>query len=186
MRLDAAALEDPVVRALVEPEARLEPGRVAIERVRVLHDELAHAKQTPARPRLVSLLGLEVVPVLRELPVAPDLARVERERLLVRHRQDELAAQAVVHVDEHRNRRAAGRGPELDRGEDRREPFLRPDRVELLTDDLLDPAVHAPAERGEAPDPGGELADEASADEELVGDRLGIGGILAQGRQEEL
>src|SRR5207248_9993771 len=116
----------------------------------------------------------------------PELARAERERLLVGHPQDELAAQAVVHVDEHRNRRAAGRGSELYRGEDRREPFLRPDRVELLTDDLLDPAVHAPAERGEAPDPGSELADEASAHEELVADGFSVGRVLAQGREEEL
>ena len=74
VRLDAAALEDPVVGASVALEALVEPGLVAVERVRVLHDELAHAEQAAARPRLVAILGLEVVPELRQLLVALELA----------------------------------------------------------------------------------------------------------------
>ena len=81
---------------------------------------------------------------------------------------------------------AAGRLPELDRRQHRREHLLRADRVHLLADDLLDLAVHAPAERQERPEPGADLADEAAADEQLVRDRLRVGGRVAQGRQEEL
>ncbi len=60
------------------------------------------------------------------------------------------------------------------------------DRVHLLADDLHGLLVHAPAERQERPEPGGELADEAAADEQPVARGLGIGGILPKGRDVEL
>ena len=84
VRLDPAALEDPVVRLAVLLEARLGALLVAVERVGVLHDELADAEQAASRARLVPVLDGEVVPELRQLLVRADLARVERERLLVR------------------------------------------------------------------------------------------------------
>src|SRR5205823_7881770 len=114
-RLEPAALEDPVVGLLVQPEAVLEARRVAVERVRVLHDELADAEEAAAGTRLVAVLRLEVVPPLRELPVAADLARVRRERLLVRQRQDVLAPGAVLEAEELRDPGAACRLPQLDR-----------------------------------------------------------------------
>ena len=90
--MDPATLEDPLVCAPVRLERDVEAFLVTIERVRVLHDELADAEQSPARARLVALLHREVVEDLRELAVALELARVEGERLLVRQRQDEVAA----------------------------------------------------------------------------------------------
>ena len=183
---DPAALEDAVVGRLVGAEALLEPGVVAVERVAVLHDELADANQATARARLVAVLGLEVVPALRQLPVALKLARVERERLLVGHRQDEPAACTVLGVEDLGDLVAAGRLPELDRRQHRREPLLRADRVHLLADDLLDLAVDAPAERRERPEAGAELPDEPAADEQLVADRLGVRRRIAQRRKVEL
>src|SRR5262249_32470019 len=147
--VDSAAPEDPVVGALVRAEADVEAGVVAVERVRVLHDELADPEQPAARTGLVAILRLEVVPGLRELPVALELARVEGEGLLVREREDEVAAGTVLHVEELRDPVAARRLPELDGRQHWREPLLRADRVELLADDLLDLPMHAPAERGE-------------------------------------
>jgi hypothetical protein len=41
--LDPAAVEDPLVGAAVPLEALVKPGLVTVERVRVLHDELADA-----------------------------------------------------------------------------------------------------------------------------------------------
>ena len=110
-----AALEDPVVGLLVCAEARLEPVLVAVERVRVLHDELADAEEAGARPRLVAVLRLEVVPGLRQLPVALDLAGVVGERLLVRQREHEPAARAVVEVEDLGDRVSGLSLPELDR-----------------------------------------------------------------------
>ena len=167
-------------------EALVETGRVPVERVRILHDELADADEAAAGTRLVAILGLEVVPGLRQLLVALDLARVERERLLVRQRQDVVAPGAVVELEELRDRIPPGRLPELRRGEHWREPLLRADRVHLLADDVLDLAVDAPAERRKRPEPRGDLSDEPGTHEQLVADRLGLGRRVAQGRQEEL
>ena len=139
------------------------------------------------RARLVALLDREVVEHLRQLPVALQLARVERERLLVRHRQHVARAPLrSLSAEDLRDVVAAGLLPELDRRQHRHQHLLAADRVHLLADDLLDLPVHAPAERQERPDARAHLADEAAADEQLVVDRLGVGGRVAQGRQEEL
>ena len=100
--------EDPVIRLLVLPEGDLEPRLVAVERVPVLHDELAKSEQPSARTRLVALLDREVVQKLRQLPVARDLPRVERHRLLVGHRQDVVAAVPILEAEDLRDR---DRGP---------------------------------------------------------------------------
>jgi hypothetical protein len=184
--LEPAALEDPVVGLLVESEAPLEPLLVAVERVGVLHDELPDPDEARARPRLVAVLRLEVVPGLRQLPVALELARVEREGLLVGHREDEPAARAVLRVEDLRNLVAPGRLPELDRGQHRREPLLGADRVHLLADDLLDLPVDAPPEGRERPEARAELADEPAADEQLVTYCFRLGGRVAQRREMEL
>ena len=98
--LDPAALEDPVVRALVLLEAHLEAGLVAVERVGVLHDELPHPQQPTPGTRLVTALRLEVVERLRQVAVRAELREVKRHRLLVRHREDEVAAAAVLQPEE--------------------------------------------------------------------------------------
>jgi hypothetical protein len=46
--------------------------------------------------------------------------------------------------------------------------------------------MDTPPERQERPHARAHLADEAAANEQLVAHRLGVGWILAQGRQEEL
>ena len=64
---------------------------VAVERVRVLHDELADAEEAAARARLVAVLGLRSgTRAAAARLYDSDLARVEGHRLLVRHRQDEV------------------------------------------------------------------------------------------------
>ena len=186
MRLEPAALPDALVCTLVGVEAAVEPVEVAVERVRVLHDELAHAQKPPARPRLVALLRAEVVPELRQLFVRLQLACVERHRLLVRESEDEVAPRAVFQPEHLRNDDAPRRLPELGRGQHGREHLLSADGVDLLADDLHDFLVHAPAERHERPEAGADLADEAAAHEQLVTRCVGIGRRVAQGRQEQL
>jgi hypothetical protein len=183
---DSAALEDAVVGALVRPEAPLQPLVVPVERVRVLHDELADADEAPARPRLVAHLRLEVVEDLRQLTVRGDLARVEGHRLLVGHGEHEVATQTIVGLPELRNHVAAARLPQLGRRDHRHEHLLTADRVHLLPDDLDGLLVDAPAERKERPEAGAHLADEAAADEQAVARRLGIARILPERRDEEL
>ncbi len=175
-----------MVRLLLLAEALVEPGLVAVERVRVLHDELAQPDEALAGPRLVALLDREVVEHLRKLAVALELARVERDRLLVRHRQDVLRAFAVLEAEELLDEVALRLLPQLERREDGHEHLLRADRVLLLANDLRDLLVDAPAEREERPDAGRDLPDEAAADEQLVRHRVRVGGRFAQGRKEQL
>ena len=77
---DPRPLEDAVVGDLVARVALVEPGAIAVERVRVLHDELARAQHAGLRARLVPLLDLDVVPDLRQVTVRADrLGRVQRD-----------------------------------------------------------------------------------------------------------
>ena len=181
------ALEDPVVGADVLPVAHLQALGVAVEGVGVLHDELARPQHRRARARLVALLRLEVVEDLRQVAVrAHDRRHVERDVLLVRHRQHELGAPAVLQLEQLRDRVAAAALPQLGRVQDRHQHLQPADRVHLLADDLHDVLVHPPARRHPGPEPGAELADHARADEQLVRERLRVGGRLLLGREEVL
>ena len=185
-RLDPAALEDPVVRALVLLEAHLEAGLVAVERVGVLHDELPHPQQPAPGARLVTALRLEVVERLRQVAVGAELREVERHRLLVRHREDEVAAAAVLQPEELGDPDAPGLLPQLGGREHRHQHLLGADPVHLLPDHLHDLLVVFQPAGQEAPQAGADLADQPGPDEQLVGDRLGVRGVVAQGRQEQL
>ena len=111
---------------------------------------------------------------------------MERDRLFVGQRQDEVSTGPILHTEDLRNRQAARCLPELGGSEDGHQHLLAADRVHLLADDLLDLPVDAPAERCERPEARRDLADEASADEQLVAHRFGIARILPEGRDEEL
>ena len=176
----ADAIEDPVVGGLLELEAAIEARRVAVERVGVLHDELAQPDEPLPGTRLVAFLDREVVEHLRQQPVARELAGMEADGLLVRQRQHEVGALAVLQPEHLLDVVASGRLPELERRQHRHQHLLRADRVHLLADDLLDLPVDPPAERQERPDTGGHLTDEAAAHEQLVIRRLGVGRRVAQ------
>jgi hypothetical protein len=177
--VDADALEDPVVGRDVLLIPDVEAFRVTVERVRVLHDELARPQDRRAGPRLVALLRLEVVEDLRQVAIgAHDARHVERHVLLVRHREDEVGALAVLQLQQLRDRVAARALPQL-RGVQHGHQHLEPaDRVHLLADDLHDVLVHAPARRHPRPEARSELPDHAGADEQLVRQRLRVCGRL--------
>ena len=159
---------------------------VAVERVGVLHDELAGAQHAGARARLVALLDLEVVEAERQVAVgAHDLRDVRRDALLVRHREHHVGALAVLELEQLVDLVAAGAVPRVGRLQDRHEHLLAADGVDLLADDLHDLLVHAPARGQPRPQARAELADESGAHHELVRDRLGIGRRLALGRQQQ-
>ena len=65
-----SARRSACTRSRLRSKLCVEPVLVAVERVGVLHDELAHAEQAAARARLVAVLDREVVPELRQLLVA--------------------------------------------------------------------------------------------------------------------
>ena len=75
----------------------LEVGVVGVEGVSVLHDEFARAHDAEARPALVAELGLDLVEVHRQPPVALELGARDVGDHLLRGRLDhELALVAVA------------------------------------------------------------------------------------------
>src|SRR5205085_10020082 len=108
--------------------------------------ELPHAQKPALRARLVAKLRLELVPGLRQLPVAAQLrARDGGEDLLVRHREAQVRSLAILeaeHVLAH-HRPAAALLPELARIQRRQVELLRADRLHLLADDARDLAQAA-------------------------------------------
>ena len=187
--VETEPLEGPDVGAVLRLVAGVEPGLVAVAAVGVLHDELADADEAAAGARLVAPLGLEVVDLHRQLAVRPDdVGEQEPDDLLVGHREDHVPAVAILEPGQLRADRvvAAAGAPDVGRVDDRHLHLLAADRVLLLADDLLDPVVDPLAERQQRVDPRAELADVAGPEEQAMGRHLGIGGVVAQGREEEL
>jgi hypothetical protein len=71
---------------------------VAIEGIRVLHRELAPAHHAETRPALVAELGLDVIEIFRQRPVAAQLlARDVGDDLFAGRLDDEVAVVPVFH-----------------------------------------------------------------------------------------
>ena len=189
MRVDAAAREDAVVGDDVLAVALLQRLVADVEAVGVLHDELARAQHAALGARLVALLGLDVVPELRQLLVAVHLARGQPgDDLFVGHGQRHVGALAVLEAEElvADGVPAARLLPDLGRVDDRHEHLLAADGVHLLADDGGDLLHDAPAGRQVHVDAGGELAHEAGAHHQLVADGLRAGRVFFDGGQQQL
>ena len=184
---EAAAVEDPAVRLLVGVVGLRQAGLVQVQRVGVLHQELARPEDAGSRPRLVALLGLDLVPDLRQVPVRAELLGGDPgDDLLVGHPQAHVPRVAVLEP-EHLgadNLPAARLLPDLRRMEDRQRDFLPADPVHLLPDDRVDLVHHALAQRQIDVDAGRQLAHQARAHHELVADGLGVGRVFPEGRDE--
>ena len=148
----------------------------------------SRVRRTPARGRgFVAALGLEVVEDLRQVAVgAHDLGDVGGDDLLVGERQHQVRALAVLELEQLVDVVAARAPPDLGRVQDRHQHLVRADRVEFLAHDLHRLLLHAPARREPAPEARADLADHARADEQLVRERLRIGGRLLLGGEEVL
>ena len=111
-----------------------------------------------------------------------------RDDLLVGHREDHVPLAAVLEPDQLRPdlRVPAALLPDLGGMDDGHLHLLPADRVDLLAHDLLDAVADLLAERQQRVDPRAELAQVAGAEQEAVGDHLGLAGIVPQGREEQL
>src|SRR5206468_3371931 len=176
---EPAAVEDPPVGALVRRVGAVERGRVGVEGVGVLHQKLARAQHTRPWARLVTLLGLDLVPDLRQVTVGADLARGEpRDDFLVRHPEAQVASVAVLEFEHLRDALPAARLlPDVGGMDHGHRDLLPADRVHLLADDRVDLVEDALPERQVHVDAGGELTHEAGAEHELVAQRFGVVGI---------
>ena len=91
--LEAEALEDALVRVALPPVRGIQPLVGVVERVGVLHRELATAQEAGAGTRLVAVLVLDLVDRQRQVLVRRvQVLHEEREHLLVRRREQVVGA----------------------------------------------------------------------------------------------
>ena len=183
------ALEDPGVGPVLRLVADVEAGVVEVAGVRVLHREFADADQSPARPRLVAELRLEVIELEGQLPVGThDAAQQVGDDLLVCHREHHVPTCAVLEARHLGSDGvvAARLAPDIGRMDHRHQQLLAADRVLFLADDLLDPLGDPEAQRQQAVDPRAQLPDVAGPQEQAVRRHLGFGGVVAEAGKEQM
>ena len=161
---------------------------VDVERVGVLHQELAPAHHAEPRPHFVAELPLNVIKVLRQVLVA--LHRMLEDicyklficwtikHLPIMPVGDPQHLLAVILV-------APRVAPQVGRLDGRHEHFLGAGGVLFLAHDLLDLLQHAQAQRQPGIDPGAGLADHAGAQHQAVRDDLRLRRGFPQGRHKE-
>ncbi len=185
---EAAALEDAAIGLAVLLVGAIEAGLVEIEGIGILHEELAHAQQAALGAGLVAELGLDLIPDLRKLLVAAELAAGDRGHdFLVGHAEAKLALEAVAQAEHGvaHGVPAAGFLPEFGGVEGREVDLLRADGIHLFAHDLLDLEQRPLGQKQVAVDARGELAHVARAQEKLMARELGLGRRFAQRRDEK-
>ena len=112
----------------------------------------------------------------------------QRDDLLVGHREDHVAIVAVLEPDQLRPdlEVAPALLPHLGGVDDRHLHLLGADPVLLLADDLFDAFVGSEPERQQRVDPRPELADVAGPEQQPVRGHLGVGGVVAKRREEQV
>ena len=138
--LQFAPVKDAAVGGVVLLIGNVEPGGIHVERVRVLHHELAHPQQPRFGPQLVTKLGRNLIPDLRQLLVTPQfLQRNRGHDFFFRHAQRQVGALAVFQAKQvvaHQPPAPASL-PNFPRMQ-RRQIELLPDPVHLLADNSDD------------------------------------------------
>ncbi len=188
-RLEPQPLEGARIRLVLRLIAHVEPGRVPVAAVGVLHHELAHPDQPGAGAGLVPPLGLEVVDHHRQLAVRPhDLGQQDPDDLLVGHREHHVPPVAVLEPGQLGPDRvvAAARPPDVGGVDDRHLHLLAADPVLLLANDLLHAVVDALAQRQQRVDPGAQGTNVARPEQQPVRRHLDVGGIVAQRGEEQV
>ena len=181
------AMEGPEVGDEHAVEGRRRTLAVEVERVGVLHQELAAAHRAEARPHLVAELPLDVVEVERQVLVRLHVGAEDvGDHLLVGRTVEHVALVPVLDAE---HLLAVGvvapaLAPEVGRLERRHEQLDGAGAVLLLLDDLDDLLQHLVAERQPGVAPGGLLLDHPRPQHELVGDDLGFLRSLPEGGQE--
>ena len=161
---------------------------VEVERIGVLHQELAPAHHAEARPQLVAELPLDVVEVERQVLVGAHVGAEDLgDHLLVGRPVEHLA---LVPILDAQHLRAVGvvapaLAPQIGELQRRHQHLDRAGAVLLLAHDLLDLLEHAEAERQPRVDAGRLLADHAGAQHQPMRDDLRFLRRLAQDRQKE-
>ncbi len=140
----------------------LEVVGVGVERVRVLHEELAGPEQAEAGAQLVAVLPVDLVQRDGQVAIARVLPRHQRrDGLLGRRGEAEAGVLAVVEPEHQRPVRLVppGAGPQLEGLDDGEGHLLGVDGVHLVAHDLLDLRQHPPSQGQPGVDAAGDPAD---------------------------
>ena len=168
--------------------AALEAGEVGVERIGVLHEELARPQQTEARAEFVAVFPVDLVQIDGKVPVARVLPRHQRgDNLLGRRGQRVPVLLAVLDPEHHRavHLVTAGLLPEIQRLGDRQAHFLRAGLVHFVAHNLGDVAQDASTEREPGVDPRRHPPDQTGPNHQLVARHLGIGRVVTQRAEEQ-
>ena len=160
-----------------------------MEGVGVLHDELAATHQTETRTDLVTEFGLDLVHVDRQLLVAVQLVAGQiGDHFFVGRADAEFAIMTILDAQQLRAvlHPATGFLPQLGRLNSWHQYFQCAGCVHFLAHHGLDLAQHAQAHRQPGVQAGGQLADHAGTQHQLVADHHGVGRGFFQGREQEL
>ena len=142
--LESHAREDARIGVVHDLVRTQHAGFIDVERIRVLHDELARAHHAEAWPDLVAELGLDLVEVDRQLLVAADLAAHDvGDHFLVRRPDDEVALLPILQTQHERPHlfQAAAFLPQLGGLDHRHHELQRAGAIHFLADDLLRPCA---------------------------------------------
>ena len=179
------AREDARIGVVHRLVALLEARVVRVEGVGVLHRELARAHHAESRTDLVAELGLDLVEVHGQLPVALHfLAQDVAEHFLRGGRVAELAFGAVLDAQHHRavELPAARLLPQLGGLHGGCEQLEGARAVHFLAHDPLHFLQHPQSERHPRVQAAGELADDPGAQHQSVACQLRfLGGFLERG-----
>src|SRR3954469_11460212 len=187
--LEPEAGEDARIGVVHIAVFALEVGVVGVERIAVLHDEFPPAHDAEAGPALVAELGLDLVEVRRQPPVALQLApRKIGNDLLRRGLHDEIALVPILEAQELRPVRlpAARLLPELTGLHDGHDELEGAGAIHLLAHDPLHLAHDAQAERQPRIDARRQAPDEAGAQHQPMADDLRLGGHFFLCRDKKL
>src|SRR6266567_2224198 len=160
---------------------------VDVERIGVLHQELAAAHHAKARTLLVAEFPLDVIENLRQFAIGVNIGAEDLgDHVLVGEPIKHVALMAILDAQHFRavGVVASALAPKIGKLQGRHQELDGTGAVLLLAHDLFDLLEHAKAERQPCVDPGGLLADEACPQHQPVGGDLRLLRSLAQDRQK--
>ena len=187
--IQAQPVEDRAVGVVHHLVGLRQRVHVGVEGVGVLHGEFAGAHDAEARPDLVAELGLNLIEVGRQLLVAVDLvAHQIGDHFLMGGAQAEGVVVAVGEAQQLGavGGRPAGLFPQFHGLHHRHQHFLGAGAVHFLADNTLHLAQHAQTGWQPGVQAGGQLADHAGAQHELMADHHRVRGGLFNGAEQVL
>ena len=182
---EAHAGKNAGIRVEHGPVALREARLIDVKRVGVLHEELTGAHHAEARANLIAELRLNLVEIDRQLLVAAQLpTRNVGDDFLVRRSVGEFAFVTILEAQQLRSVLAPATRflPQLGRLHRRHPQFQRAGPIHLLADDAFDFVQRAKTDRQPRVQAGGQAADHAGAQHELVTDDFRLGGHFLEGR----